>query len=85
MNYLNHEMFEKNNIDVEYMLYENKTYKQLYGKFNPYVSILDPISSLGTKTKDLIISKSINWKILKLLKMLDKFYKEKEKYKSFKF
>ena len=25
LNYLNHEMFEKNNIDVEYMLYENKT------------------------------------------------------------
>ena len=48
-------MFEKNNIDVN-MLYENKTYKQLYGKFNPYVSIIDPISSLGTKTKDLIIS-----------------------------
>ncbi len=61
-NYLNHELFEKNNIKVEYMNYEHIPYPQLYGDFNQYVSILDLIANIGCDGIKYIQSKTINWK-----------------------
>lgn len=61
-NYLNHELFEENGIIVEYINYEKKSYPQLHGEFNPYVSILDLIANTGKDGKSCMLSKSMYWK-----------------------
>ncbi|GAV19743.1 WbqC-like protein family protein [Mariprofundus micogutta] len=60
--YLDHELFESNQVSVGYMDYEMRPYKQLYGEFTPYVSILDLIANLGCDGSSYIASKSIDWK-----------------------
>ena len=61
-NYLNHELFERNGIIVEYMDYKRTPYPQLYGRFNPHVSILDLIANVGYRGKDWIHSPTKYWK-----------------------
>lgn len=61
-NYLDHEKFESNNIDVEYMKYEYAKYKQMNGDFTPYVSILDLIANMGVNASKYIVSGTTNWK-----------------------
>ena len=61
-NYLDHELFEKNGISVEYMDYERTSYPQQFGIFNPHVSILDLIANVGKEGKKYIISKTKNWR-----------------------
>lgn len=60
--YLNHELFEANNIEVSYMEYQKKNYQQLYGDFNPYVSILDLIANKGNQSSAYIVSGTESWK-----------------------
>ncbi len=60
--YLDHELFEENGIRVEYMHYQRTPYPQLYGEFNPHVSILDLIANLGKDGCDLIHSPSVYWR-----------------------
>ena len=60
--YLNHELFEKENIRVEYMDYKIKTYVQQFDGFDPIVSILDVIANVGVKCVELMQSKTIYWK-----------------------
>ncbi len=57
-NYLDYSLFEKENIDVQYMDYEKKEYSQLYGDFTPFVSILDLIANTGQSGEQFIVSKS---------------------------
>lgn len=61
-NYLDHELFEKNGVRVEYMDYEKRPYPQLNGPFTPYVSMLDMIANVGQRGADLIVSKTKYWK-----------------------
>ena len=61
-NYLDHELFEKNNIKVEYMDYQKKEYPQLNGEFNPFVSILDLIANTGKDGVNYICSGTKYWK-----------------------
>jgi phosphoribosyl-AMP cyclohydrolase len=61
-NYLDHDLFEKNDIRVEYIDYEKKSYQQLYGEFTPFVSALDLVANAGKQGKEVICSKSIYWK-----------------------
>lgn len=61
-NYLDHKLFEANDIDVDYIQYELKEYQQMYGDFTPYVSIIDLIANVGDKAPEFILSKSVNWK-----------------------
>lgn len=61
-NYLNHELFEQNNINVMYMNYSHIKYPQKYGTFTPYVSILDLIANNGYKSIDYFKPKTIGWK-----------------------
>ena len=42
--YLDEKQFHTNGINLEYMKYDIRPYKQLYGEFNPNVSILDYIA-----------------------------------------
>lgn len=61
-NYLDHELFEREGVTVEYMNYEKKAYPQLHGEFTPYVSILDLIANMGKSGIEVITSKTIHWK-----------------------
>ena len=61
-NYLDHSLFEKNRIRVEYMNYLRLAYPQQFSGFNPHVSILDLIANVGKQGKDYIKSSTIYWK-----------------------
>lgn len=61
-NYLDYNIFEQNNIKVEYMKYELNSYPQQNGKFTPYVSALDLVANCGRLGAKIICSKSIYWK-----------------------
>ncbi|BBT80986.1 hypothetical protein BSP75_06545 [Aeromonas sp. YN13HZO-058] len=60
-NYLNHELFLKSGISVEYMNYQKTAYPQLFGEFTPYVSALDLIANCGAHGKKFIHSGTIPW------------------------
>jgi len=61
-NYLDHDLFERSNIIVEYMRYQMRTYPQLHGNFTPYVTSLDLVANCGRDGVQVICSESINWK-----------------------
>lgn len=61
-NYLDHQLFERHGIDVEYMNYERAPYPQQFGAFTPYVSSLDLIANCGHTGADYIVSGSKNWR-----------------------
>lgn len=61
-NYLDHELFSKSGIKVEYMKYRMRPYPQLFGDFTPYVTALDLIANCGKERTDVICSKTIYWK-----------------------
>ncbi len=61
-NYLDHSMFERNGIKVDYMDYEMRPYAQLFGEFTPYVSILDLIANKGKMGKDYLCSGTKYWR-----------------------
>lgn len=61
-NYLDHQLFEDAGIRVEYMQYEKQEYPQMYGKFTPYVSILDLIANVGKDGAEYIRSGTTYWK-----------------------
>lgn len=62
LNYLNHELFKENKIEVEYMDYAKKEYEQQYGEFTPYVTILDVIANNGPKSIEFLMPKTKNWR-----------------------
>lgn len=61
-NYLDHELFDKSGIRVEYMKYRMTPYQQLHGGFTPYVTALDLIANCGKERTDVICSEAIYWK-----------------------
>jgi len=63
-NYMNHEIFERNNIATKYMEYKLTPYPQLYGEFNPFVSIIDLLFNVGRESNKYLDSEAIYWKDL---------------------
>jgi len=61
-NYLEHELFDKASVSVEYMDYQYICYPQLHGPFTPYVSALDLIANCGTAGRQYILSNSVPYK-----------------------
>ncbi|HEY0197180.1 MAG TPA: WbqC family protein [Rhodanobacter sp.] len=61
-NYLDHELFESNGINVEYMNYRKMSYPQVHGNFTPYVSGLDLVANCGRDGTKYICSETISWK-----------------------
>jgi hypothetical protein len=61
-NYLDHNLFEKNGIQVHYMNYSIQPYTQLHGDFTPYVSSLDLIANCGKEGIKHITPKTIHWR-----------------------
>lgn len=62
LHYLNHELFERNGIRVEYIDYQKVPYKQLHGAFTPFVTILDLIANVGKEGVNLLTSETVYWK-----------------------
>lgn len=60
--YLNHELFEKTGVKVEYMNYGCTPYPQLHGPFTPYVSSLDLIANCGPAGIKYICSNTTPWR-----------------------
>ena len=60
--YLDHYLFEKKGIEVEYIDYRKNVYPQMNGPFTPYVSIIDLIANTGKNGIDYINSSTVNWK-----------------------
>lgn len=61
-NYLDHQLFEQNGIEVQYMRYRCVPYPQLHGDFTPYVTALDLVANCGRDGVRVIQSETINWK-----------------------
>lgn len=62
LNYLDYDLFEKQQVQVEFMNYSMTPYHQAYGDFNPFVSILDLIAYEGKNGINYINSESVHWK-----------------------
>lgn len=60
--YLDHELFERSGVAVEYMNYNCTPYPQAHGDFTPYVSALDLVAHCGKRGLDSIHSGTINWR-----------------------
>ena len=61
-NYLDHELFERNGIDVNYIDYGLSIYSQEHGEFTPYVSALDLIANCGVAGLSYINGNLRSWK-----------------------
>jgi hypothetical protein len=60
--YLDHNLLEKEGIEVCYMNYQRKPYSQSHGVFTPYVSALDLIAHVGPAGIDCLVSNPIYWR-----------------------
>lgn len=65
LRYLDHNMFEREGVEVSYMQYQCKPYSQNHGVFIPYVSALDLIAYTGPAGIDYIVSNSMYWRNFK--------------------
>ncbi len=62
LNYLDHEEFELNGIEVRYMNYGDWDYGQLFEGFDRFVSGLDAIACLGSEAKNLLTHETLDWR-----------------------
>ena len=62
-NYLDHELLERHGIATEYIDYALPEYPQKFGAFNPYVTVLTLLASVGPKhARDYLTSPTIPWR-----------------------
>ncbi|RUL76750.1 WbqC family protein [Dyella choica] len=61
-NYLDHELFESNGVEVRYMNYQKIPYPQSGNEFTPFVSGLDLIANCGRNGAKHICSGTVSWK-----------------------
>jgi hypothetical protein len=60
--YLDHELFEREGVSVEYLDYQKTPYPQLHGDFTPFVSALDLIANCGRDGAKMIASPAVPWR-----------------------
>ena len=49
--YMNEERFKEEDIELQYQHFVHPTYKQLYGDFQPYMSVIDLLFNCGTDSR----------------------------------
>jgi len=54
MRYIDEEGFNNRGIKLQWQHYEHPEYRQLYGNFTPYMSIIDLLFNEGKKSRDII-------------------------------
>lgn len=60
--YLDHELFERADVQVQYMSYQCAPYPQPHGPFTPYVSGLDLVAHCGREGTNCITSPAVPWR-----------------------
>jgi hypothetical protein len=60
--YLDHELFERAGVRVEYMRYARTPYPQLHGEFTPYVTALDLVANRGRAGREAIVPRTVPWR-----------------------
>jgi hypothetical protein len=60
--YIDYDLFERAGVAIEYMQYDLSPYPQLHGAFNPYVSIVDLLFSVGPSAGEHLTSRAIYWR-----------------------
>ena len=65
LQYLDYDLFEEAGVRVEYMDYRKKPYRQGFGEFDPYVSVLDLIAWEGSSGSGYLVSDPVYWKDFK--------------------
>lgn len=55
-NFIDTELFRRNGIEVIFQDYQHTPYKQLWGEFAPYMSIIDLLMNCGKNAKSIIFS-----------------------------
>lgn len=58
--FMNQDLFDMNNITLEYIEYKYPIYPQLHGEFNHQVSVLDVLFSMGPEAKKVIFDRPRN-------------------------
>jgi hypothetical protein len=62
-NYLDHERFEAEGVEVRYLDYAMTPYPQWHGEFTPYVSVLDLIAHVGfSEARRFIAPRTVDWR-----------------------
>lgn len=61
-NYLDHELFERAGVTVEYMCYSCTAWTQPRTEFIPYVSILDLIARTGKSARNFLLPATKHWR-----------------------
>jgi hypothetical protein len=62
-NYLDHERFEAEGVEVRYLDYAMTPYPQWHGEFTPYVSVLDLIAHVGfSDAHRFIAPRTVHWR-----------------------
>ena len=61
-NYIDYDLFEKHGVQIYYMQYPLTPYPQLYGEFDPYVSVLDLLFNVGPGPEQFLSAKAKYWK-----------------------
>ena len=61
--YLDHEAFEREGVEVEYIDYSLTPWPQYHGAFTPYVTVLDLIAHSGEKARRTIDPKTTPWRV----------------------
>jgi hypothetical protein len=61
-NYLKHNEFDRENIEVRYADYQIDEWPQLHGAFDPFVSSLDLIAHCGPNSRERLTLRSKSWK-----------------------
>lgn len=61
LNYLDHSIFEKFNIEVRYMDYAVGPWPQGHGEFTPFVTALDALAHLGPAGATALHSTTLHW------------------------
>lgn len=62
--YLDHEAFEREGVEVHYMDYARRPYPQRHGAFDPHVSALDLVAHRGREGRDVMVSTTRPWRTL---------------------
>ncbi len=57
--YIEKDKFDNNNIRLEFHNYSHPTYKQLYGKFMPFLSIVDLLFNNGGESLEILTGKKL--------------------------
>ena len=58
-NYIDENYFESHGIKVEYQDYKHPVYRQLYGEFVPYLSVIDLFFNYGDESLAILLNKNL--------------------------